>query len=105
MMKHLSAADKAKVKELQDKLRPFSGAALSQADQEARDKLVADLDAIIAAECPLCGSVMIQSINQPFISKEEEAEASLWSIFRVCNKQPISSFSPGRSQRRWSTRS
>ena len=52
--------------------------------EEARDKLMADLDAVIAAECPLCGSVMIQSINQPFISKEEEAEASLWSIFRDC---------------------
>ena len=84
MMKHLSAADKAKVKELQDRLRQFNASALSQTDQEARDKLMADLDAVIAAVCPLCGSVMIQSINQPFISKEEEAEASLWSIFRDC---------------------
>ena len=75
MMKHLSAADKAKVKELQDRLRQFNASALSQTDQEARDKLMADLDAVI---------VMIQSINQPFISKEEEAEASLWSIFRDC---------------------
>lgn len=81
MMKHLSAADKAKVKEYQDKLREFNASALSQADQEVRDKVMADLDAIIAAECPLCGSVMIQSINQPFISKEEEAEADLWSIY------------------------
>ena len=48
--------------------------------EELRDKLQAELDNIIAAECPLCGSVMIQSINKPFISKEEEAEASLWSI-------------------------
>ena len=57
MMKHLSAADKAKVKELQDRLRQFNASALSQTDQEARDKLMADLDAVIAAECPLCGSV------------------------------------------------
>ena len=83
MMKHLSAADKAKVKELQDRLRQFNASALSQTDQEARDKLMADLAAVIAAECPLCGSVRIQA-NQPFISKEEEAEASLWSIFRDC---------------------
>lgn len=80
MNKHLSAAEKAKIKELQEKLRPLSQSGLSQNDQELRDKLQAELDNIIAAECPLCGSVMIQSINKPFISKEEEAEASLWSI-------------------------
>ena len=80
MNKHLSAAEKAKIKELQEKLRPLSQSGLSQNDQELRDKLQAELDNIIAAECPLCGSVMIQSINKPFISKEEESEASLWSI-------------------------
>ena len=80
MNKHLSAAEKAKIKELQEKLRPLSQSGLSQNDQELRDKLQAELDNIIAAECPLCGSVMSQSINKPFISKEEEAEASLWSI-------------------------
>ena len=80
MNKHLSAAEKAKINELQEKLRPLSQSGLSQNDQELRDKLQAELDNIIAAECPLCGSVMIQSINKPFISKEEEAEASLWSI-------------------------
>ena len=80
MNKHLSAAEKAKIKELQEKLRPLSQSGLSQNDQERRDKLQAELDNIIEAECPLCGSVMIQSINKPFISKEEEAEASLWSI-------------------------
>lgn len=80
MNKHLSSAEKAKIKELQEKLRPLNQSGLSQNDQEMRDKLQAELDNIIAAECPLCGSVMIQSINKPFISKEEEAEASLWSI-------------------------
>ena len=80
MNKHLSAAEKAKIKELQEKLRPLSQSGLSQNDQELRDKLQAELDNIIAAECPLCGSVMIQSINKPFISKEEEEEALLWSI-------------------------
>lgn len=80
MDKHLSAAEKAKVKELQGKLRPLNQGSLSQNDQELRDKLQSELDLIIAAECPLCGSVMIQSINKPFISKEEEEEALLWSI-------------------------
>ena len=55
MNKHLSAAEKAKIKELQEKLRPLSQSGLSQNDQELRDKLQAELDNIIAAECPLCG--------------------------------------------------
>ena len=80
MLKHLSAGEKAKVKELQDKLRPLNHGVISQNDQEIRDKLQAELDAIIAAECPLCGNVMIKSITQSFISKEEEAETELWSI-------------------------
>ena len=80
MDKHLSAAEKAKVKELQGKLRPLNQGSLSQNDQELRDKLQSELDLIIAAECPLCGAVMSQSINKPFISKEEEEEALLWSI-------------------------
>ena len=80
MLKHLTASEKARVKELQDKLRPLNNGSISQNEQEVRDKLQAELDSIIAAECPLCGNVMIQSINQPFISKEEEEEAKLWSI-------------------------
>ena len=46
MMKHLSAADKAKVKELQDRLRQFNASALSQTDQEARDKLIQAVQAL-----------------------------------------------------------
>ena len=49
MMKHLSAGEKAKVKELQDRLRPLNQTAMSQSDQELRDKLLAELDAVIAA--------------------------------------------------------
>ena len=45
-MKHLSAADKAKVKELQDRLRQFNASALSQTDQEARDKLIQAVQAL-----------------------------------------------------------
>ena len=61
MMKHLSAGEKAKVKELQDRLRPLNQTAMSQSDQELRDKLLAELDAVIAAECPLCNDSIYQS--------------------------------------------
>lgn len=78
MKKHFSASEKAKIEGLLTKLRALN--VNSQNDQEMRDKLQSEIDGIVAAECPLCGSVMIQSINKPFISKEEEEEAALWSI-------------------------
>ena len=78
MKKHLTVTDKAKIDNLMSKLRNLNGS--SQSDQEEREKIQSEIDGIVAAECPLCGSVMIQSINMPFISKEEEEEASMWSI-------------------------
>ena len=73
-----------KVDELLNKLRGLN--ASSQSDSEMRDKIQSEIDSVVAAECPLCGSIMIQSINKPFISKEEEEEAALWSIWYVCLK-------------------
>lgn len=78
MKKHFTAAEKAKVDSLLNKSRGLSNS--SQVDQEMRDKIQSEIDGVVAAECPLCGSVMIQSINKPFISKEEEEEAALWNI-------------------------
>jgi hypothetical protein len=41
----------------------------------------AALDAMVGAECPLCGDLMIRSITQPFISEHEAAEEALsWAI-------------------------
>ena len=76
--RHLTASEKVKVDELLNTLRGLN--ASSQSDSEMRDKIQSEIDSVVAAECPLCGSIMIQSINKPFISKEEEEEAALWSI-------------------------
>lgn len=47
--------------------------------KEDREKLSA-LDNFIAAACPFCGDLMIQSIAEPFISEDEEREAEAWAI-------------------------
>ena len=78
MKKHFTVGDKAKIENLLGRLRNVGSS--SPSDQEEREKIQSEIDGIVAAECPLCGSVMIQSINTPFISKEEEEEASMWSI-------------------------
>jgi len=36
-----------------------------------REKLLAELDDIVASECVYCGDIMIRSIDQPFILPEE----------------------------------
>ena len=40
----------------------------------------AALDAMVGAECPLCGDLIIRSITQPFISEHEAEETLSWAI-------------------------
>ena len=50
---------------------------------DALDALSADEidDEALAAECPLCGEAMVQSVSQPFIDVQAEAAvASSWAI-------------------------
>lgn len=35
-----------------------------------------ELDGYIAAECPLCGDIMVQSLNKPLVTEEEETEVA-----------------------------
>eukprot|EP00428_Durinskia_dybowskii_P070223 CAMPEP_0170407188 /NCGR_PEP_ID=MMETSP0117_2-20130122/28114_1 /TAXON_ID=400756 /ORGANISM="Durinskia baltica, Strain CSIRO CS-38" /LENGTH=1170 /DNA_ID=CAMNT_0010664419 /DNA_START=122 /DNA_END=3634 /DNA_ORIENTATION=+ len=48
-----------------------------RAQQEA---LQLELDGYIAADCPLCGYMMIQSLSQPLISDSESGEINIWII-------------------------
>ena len=58
--------------------RPSHPHWLSVADQEIFQE---QLDAIIAAECPLTGSIMIDSVQKPLITDEElEKERMDWEI-------------------------
>eukprot|EP00744_Colponema_vietnamica_P014027 GILI01019658.1.p1 GENE.GILI01019658.1~~GILI01019658.1.p1 ORF type:complete len:1004 (-),score=186.70 GILI01019658.1:136-3078(-) len=44
------------------------------------DDLKSTLDSILASECFLCGSFMIKSVKEPFISTEDRAEVQSWAI-------------------------
>ena len=75
VLPHLDEKKQARVKELQQWLR--------LTDTPAADRQVyqAQFDNLIAAECPLTGSIMIDSIDRPLVSPEQlEAEAATWEI-------------------------
>lgn len=52
-------------------------------DQRARaqqEALQLELDGYIAADCPLCGYVMIQSLSLPLVSERDAEEMKAWAI-------------------------
>ncbi|CAO3649927.1 unnamed protein product [Cunninghamella blakesleeana] len=64
----------------------FTGDSVTSADHEqanttTKDELIQEeIDDIVAAECVLCGDVVIKSIDQPFISEEEVGTKNEWDL-------------------------
>eukprot|EP01104_Vermistella_antarctica_P010093 TRINITY_DN2663_c0_g1_i4.p1 TRINITY_DN2663_c0_g1~~TRINITY_DN2663_c0_g1_i4.p1 ORF type:complete len:947 (-),score=277.56 TRINITY_DN2663_c0_g1_i4:38-2878(-) len=45
------------------------------------ERLKIDLDELVASECPLCGTIMLKSIEAPFVVENEDAhEIESWAI-------------------------
>jgi hypothetical protein len=44
------------------------------------DQLKDELDDLVAAECILCGDMMIKTIEQPFINDEENDLLASWAV-------------------------
>jgi len=39
-----------------------------------------EIDGILAEDCPLCGRLMIQTIQRPFVDADEAFEIEAWKI-------------------------
>lgn len=79
---HLQPAQWTVVKGIEDALKSLAGR-VKDADNRARaqqEALQLELDGYIAADCPLCGFVMIQSLGQSLISGEDAMEAKSWEL-------------------------
>jgi vacuolar protein sorting-associated protein 18 len=46
----------------------------------ALESVQAEIDGLVAADCPLCGYAMIDSITRPLIPVEETKDANSWKL-------------------------
>eukprot|EP01038_Epipyxis_sp_PR26KG_P012525 gene12525-16800_t len=79
---HLDSGSLNTIYSIQDMLRGLSGR-VKDSDNRARaqqEALQTELDGYIAADCPLCGYMMINSINIALIGDNEAVEAKSWEL-------------------------
>lgn len=70
------------LQKLQDSIKALT-ARSKDSDMKSRaaiESLQQDVDGIIAADCSLCGNVMIESVNEPLVNDSERHMLSLWTL-------------------------
>ena len=79
--KHLDEPQLEAVKILDGQIRAISNRAKDDKRAMAQlEFLQNELDGFVAADCPLCGYVMIRSLALPLISPEDSVEAKSWDL-------------------------
>lgn len=49
--------------------------------RDRRAQLEVALDDIVCEECPICGELMIESIDEPFISEDDQSDyVKAWTL-------------------------
>jgi hypothetical protein len=58
------------------------GGKVSKRKAAQLEALQAEVDGYLAAECPLCGDLIIRTVGLPLVSEEEEArgDARAWAV-------------------------
>lgn len=80
--RHLEPSQLALLASVEEQLRAVQARA-KDADKRAlsqQEYFQNELDGLIAADCPLCGYIMIRSLAVPLVSDQDTAEAKSWEI-------------------------
>jgi hypothetical protein len=73
--KHLRPFELRRLEEIEDKL---AGGDVSRSQRTA---LEAELDEVVCEDCPLCGEVLIETIDESFVKPDEQAAyVSKWTL-------------------------
>lgn len=76
--KHSSSSKNAKIDELMRKRKEFVQEKDDSQEKQKQDNL-RELEQLISSECPLCGTVMINSIDAQFVDSNDP-DVSTWNI-------------------------
>jgi hypothetical protein len=82
LSKSLDASKLAAIRNLDEQLRNWQSKK-DMTDKRAlaqQELLQNELDGYIAADCPLCGFLMIKSLAVPLITDNDETESKSWLI-------------------------
>ncbi|RMZ78617.1 hypothetical protein DV738_g3729, partial [Chaetothyriales sp. CBS 135597] len=74
VLEHAGTSKKKRIKDLQAE----ASRGLSIGPQ--RQKLIAELDGLVAEQCVLCGDIGIKQIDEPFVKDTESATVEDWAI-------------------------
>ncbi len=77
---HLDAEQLATVKSLEVEIQELSTSMGNKGVSSRLEYLQNELDSYVAADCPLCGYVMIRSLDIPLIGEGDVAEAQSWAL-------------------------
>jgi vacuolar protein sorting-associated protein 18 len=81
MQQHLNSGQRSEVTRLREQIAVAeSTAVMTKRAALQLEAMRSELDGFVAAECVLCGELMVQSIDQPLVLRGDTDEAKQWDL-------------------------
>jgi vacuolar protein sorting-associated protein 18 len=81
MQQHLNSGQRSEVTRLREQIAAAESSAVMTKRAALQLKAMrSELDGFVAAECVLCGELMVQSIDKPLVHSDDAEEAKQWDL-------------------------